>query len=127
MALVDKLDDAIAILEGLKAEAGQTAPATGTDAPAPAEGSAPSVDPEALKVLQAKVDALAKENDTLRQAIQAEIDDEKADTARLEAALAPVAEPAPVPVVSVETVADQAQAEAQVSSPDAAAKTSVVQ
>lgn len=120
-------------IDGLKAKAQElldavsalSADSAAQPAPAPASGSdqsAPVADATALKVLQDKVDALASENKTLRDAIQAEIDDEKADTARLEAALAPVAEPAPVPVVSAETVADPAKAESAEKSPDEAAK-----
>lgn len=48
--------------------------------------------------LQAQIDELVKERDALRTAIQSEIDDKKQDTARLEAAIAPV-EVAPTPVV----------------------------
>lgn len=123
MALVDKLTDAIALLEGLKADA-QALETPVKDQPA---GEAPAlevpgVDPEALKVLQEKVDALSKDNQALRQAIAAEIEDEKADTARLEAALAPIAEPAPVPVVDVETVASVEKAEEKVTTPDEPAK-----
>lgn len=98
-------------------------------APAPADPSAPApaVDPAALQVLQDKIDALAKDNAKLRELIKTEIEDEKADTARLEAGLAPVAEPAPVPVVDVETVASVPKAEEKVASPDAAATPVAVQ
>lgn len=58
---------------------------------------APVVD-DADGKLQAQIDELVKERDALRTAIQSEIDDKKQDTARLEAAIAPV-EVAPTPVV----------------------------
>lgn len=60
---------------------------------------------------QGKLDALVKERDALRTAIQAEIDDQSADTKRLEDAIKPV-EVAPVP--EVPKVDDQPKADAPV-------------
>jgi hypothetical protein len=126
MAVAEKIAGLITELQGLQSDVEkleqQPASSGGGDASAPAAGSADStgggstIDPQALADLQAKVDALGKERDGIaaerdayKAAIQAEIDDQKADSARLEKAIAKVDE---VPVeVEVPTVP----------SPDAAA------
>lgn len=116
MAVAEKIAALVAELEGLqgdvaKLEAGAPqGDGQGAAQPAPTgDQTAPAIDPQALADLQAKVDALGKERDGIaaerdqyKAAIQAEIDDQKADSARLEKAIAKVDEvpvEAEVPVV----------------------------
>lgn len=81
----------------------------------------PVGDAEGLAKLQEQVDALVKERDALRAAIQTEVDDHKADTERLEKAIAPV-EVAPVPEVPAPAPEPETPAEEPAPVPEAPAE-----